>query len=695
MKFSFKTLFNEKPEDSAALRYLALGATWSTGFALAVVGASAWVGVGGPALATIGHYWSWKTRNRKLGLWRVGLMVGVIILMAIMATQVQGALHGNWLPPTVALVLVQSIASFDIRTRSNVSTSFLVSAIILILASQLAFTSLFILPLAAYLGLLFAYLAASAAIDGRSGTITALAWSRRSQVMAWAGWTAALVGLGVVLFLVLPWGTVHVKANVAFSAMLPVTGDMSEEDKFGESSEESGQGAQTGEPADGAGANATTEGREGTAAGSSAANAAPPRPTAGNPAASDEVLRVRSPVASYWRTRIHVTQDGLNWSVQSAPVEVSSQGRVNTYTQTVYVAQGQSAPALGYAPVDWAMLTEKGGADTLNRGAIYQVQSERRSYDPETLRFYSGRAFIRSQRVSRLPPRIAALAREISGGSQDVHERSQAITTYLSRNFTLARDAPKDRPSKSTEDFLFDGARSGGSFDFAAAETLLALGAGLDARVATGYLPGQFDPLSGAYIVRERDAHAWVEIRYPGVGWVPFDPSPSPDVQRRQAKPGAGAQFFGKLFDVQFGDDVRGDLGAFFSSMTLGRIAAVAGACSVLFSAIGLWYFLQRKRRLRVREASHTLLRDAERKEVLEAWRRLQRHLRRRGVAPMGRAETLTAYVTRASAAAPDARPALEGLQAQIARAAYSPAPLGPGEGRQAKAALARIAASA
>jgi len=45
------------------------------------------------------------------------------------------------------------------------------------------------------------------------------------------------------------------------------------------------------------------------------------------------------------------------------------------------------------------------------------------------------------------------------------------------------------------------------------------------ARLATGYVPGDWDPITSSYRVRESDAHAWTEVWFPTFGWVPFDPT--------------------------------------------------------------------------------------------------------------------------------------------------------------------------
>jgi protein-glutamine gamma-glutamyltransferase len=57
--------------------------------------------------------------------------------------------------------------------------------------------------------------------------------------------------------------------------------------------------------------------------------------------------------------------------------------------------------------------------------------------------------------------------------------------------------------------------------------TVMARSVGIPARLATGFVPGEKDGLSGRFVVRERDAHAWTEIYFPGVGWQGFDPTAS------------------------------------------------------------------------------------------------------------------------------------------------------------------------
>jgi hypothetical protein len=62
---------------------------------------------------------------------------------------------------------------------------------------------------------------------------------------------------------------------------------------------------------------------------------------------------------------------------------------------------------------------------------------------------------------------------------------------------------------------------------FATAAALMLRSQGIPTRLVTGYDPGQYDSTLDQTIVRESDAHAWIEVFFPGHGWVPVDPTPT------------------------------------------------------------------------------------------------------------------------------------------------------------------------
>jgi hypothetical protein len=57
--------------------------------------------------------------------------------------------------------------------------------------------------------------------------------------------------------------------------------------------------------------------------------------------------------------------------------------------------------------------------------------------------------------------------------------------------------------------------------------TVMLRSIGIPARYVTGFLPGEYNDLGGDYIIRQSDAHSWVEVYFPNYGWVTFDPTPS------------------------------------------------------------------------------------------------------------------------------------------------------------------------
>ena len=63
---------------------------------------------------------------------------------------------------------------------------------------------------------------------------------------------------------------------------------------------------------------------------------------------------------------------------------------------------------------------------------------------------------------------------------------------------------------------------------------------GIPARLVVGYTTGERNPFTGLYEVRAKDAHAWAEVYFPGVGWQGFDPTASVPLAGDSSIDGAG-----------------------------------------------------------------------------------------------------------------------------------------------------------
>ncbi len=123
-----------------------------------------------------------------------------------------------------------------------------------------------------------------------------------------------------------------------------------------------------------------------------------------------------------------------------------------------------------------------------------------------------------------LPRRITALAQELTATEPTPYDRARAIEQYL-RGFPYTLDIPDPPINRDVVDyFLFD-LQKGYCDYYATSMVVLSRAAGVPARMAIGYASGTYDPYNANYVVSEAEAHAWVEIYFPGYGWVEFEPT--------------------------------------------------------------------------------------------------------------------------------------------------------------------------
>lgn len=158
-----------------------------------------------------------------------------------------------------------------------------------------------------------------------------------------------------------------------------------------------------------------------------------------------------------------------------------------------------------------------------------------------------------TERYLQLPaditPRTRRLAEEITAGLETPYDKVMAITAWLRENITYVEviEADPTPGQESVDWFLFD-LKQGFCNYYATAEVILLRSLGIPARWSIGYAQGQLleenqDVPSLAaeelnFIVRNRDAHSWPEVYFPGIGWVEFEPTVSqPDILRVNDNP--------------------------------------------------------------------------------------------------------------------------------------------------------------
>jgi hypothetical protein len=131
-----------------------------------------------------------------------------------------------------------------------------------------------------------------------------------------------------------------------------------------------------------------------------------------------------------------------------------------------------------------------------------------------------------------IDPRIAELARTITTKGTSTFDKASLVEGYLKRNYKYTLNLTWTPGPQPVSTFLFD-AKSGHCEYFASSMAILLRAAGIPTRLVNGFQMGEYNPVGGDYIIRESDAHSWVEVYVPGRGWTEFDPTP-PDPNHRE-----------------------------------------------------------------------------------------------------------------------------------------------------------------
>jgi transglutaminase-like putative cysteine protease len=158
-----------------------------------------------------------------------------------------------------------------------------------------------------------------------------------------------------------------------------------------------------------------------------------------------------------------------------------------------------------------------------------------------------------AEKYTQLPPgdleleRTRALARELTEDTENPYDAVMRMNEYLSETYPYDLSIPPQREEMdAVEYFLFE-QRRGYCEQFASSLVVMARTLGIPARLTTGYVPGEYNPFTGLHEVRASDAHAWVEVYFPGYGWSTFDPTPGFDSTPWQYREAGNLQGAGAL----------------------------------------------------------------------------------------------------------------------------------------------------
>jgi transglutaminase-like putative cysteine protease len=280
----------------------------------------------------------------------------------------------------------------------------------------------------------------------------------------------------------------------------------------------------------------------------------------------EEVLVLAAERPLYLRTRTHDLYTGIGWNSTEGPKRGVAAGDLlfgvpTSERPTVDEGEGVSlasitiemrrslgrqlftagSPLEIYAPV---LITEPAGLPLLGYIEAANAVGEGESYTQAVLIAEATEAQLAAagtgypQAVKDLylstrgiTDRVATLARQVTEGADNPYEQAKALARYLrGSDFTYStRGLEVPRGADLVDTFLFgENGKIGYCQHYASAMALMARSLGLPARVAVGFAPGEAagDDL---WLVRQANAHAWVEIFFPGYGWQIFEATKSID----------------------------------------------------------------------------------------------------------------------------------------------------------------------
>ncbi|MEA5550836.1 DUF3488 and DUF4129 domain-containing transglutaminase family protein [Anabaena cylindrica UHCC 0172] len=287
------------------------------------------------------------------------------------------------------------------------------------------------------------------------------------------------------------------------------------------------------------------------------------------------VMRVRSQAEGFWRVLAFDRYTGKGWKISRNDQVTTLRRSSWNYrifvdlplmrTPTKEVVQTYNVvsdlpnliPSLSYPkeiyfPGPVIAVDPEGGLRSpveLSEGMTYTVVSE----VPYRDRTLLGKATNKystdiKNHYLQIPPEIAAKVRnkteeilanynhervsrtEDTRNLNSAYEKTLYLAQYLKQNYSIPENPLGlpylDEKDDLVESFLFK--NQGGYPDhFSTVLTVMLRSIGIPARLVAGFAPGEFNPFTGMYIVRNTDAYAMTEVYFPQYGWFAFDPIPN------------------------------------------------------------------------------------------------------------------------------------------------------------------------
>ncbi len=541
------------PEDSIRLRVACTGAVLVALAACASQGElSRLSAVTAGALAVCGMVFSYVTRARPPAWIKMLVAAGAIAVLVWFFHQVSmlgvADIASVETPLTALFAWIQVAHSFHVPSRRDLVFSLGGAAGLMAVGAAQAIDlefALYVLPWLAFSLWALVEMWTSASGGGRIST--------RALGAALAG----IAVLTAIVFLLLPAPTVAIR--VAFQDQAGAGGTVSDPGRLAGDSGSAAELSRPGSPAGkiGVGGYLGFAGRLDTAV----------RGKLGRTV----VMRVRAQRPSYWVGETYDDWDGQSWTSTQKSVQILqaqspfvlpvAEGNIpggQSDLQTFYVTtstpdlvfHAESATQV-WLPTNSAFYYPDGTVVSpigLGRGTIYTVESQVTTASPAELgQDPAGKLPPDQQNLyTELPhpyPAVARLAKSITAGDTTPYAKIESLIAWMGANTRYSTDIPPLPAGEDTvNEFLF-GNQTGYCEQISTSLAVMLRTLGIPARETVGYVPGPYNPVTDLYEVQAKDAHAWVQVWFPGYGWQSFDPTAVvPD-----ANPSPGATALGDV----------------------------------------------------------------------------------------------------------------------------------------------------
>jgi transglutaminase-like putative cysteine protease len=560
-------------EDSISLRVLVL-ALVITGIVAVDIAANTKFSLWAIPFSLLGAGWSYYRRRQANVTIKFCIAIGMLMALGAFFGQLFGELNDTRLVLAELLVQLQILHSFDVPRRKNLGYSIVIGLILLgvaaTLSETLAFAPILLLFLAIALPTLVVNYRSQLGLKKSPVTSQKSTKFKLSQPKYLLLFTLVL-GLGLVVFAFLPRFPGYQLRTFPVSSPIEVTGSFT-----GRSIINPGYVRQ---------GNADNQGNGNSTAPND--NGQPGQVDSGfyygfnskiNQNLRGEmkpkvVMRVRSQAEGFWRVLAFDRYTGKGWEVSRnddvttikrspwsyqiflPPPPISGKTREVVQTYSIVSDLPNLIPALSYPreiyfPTPMIAVDKENGLRSpvgLSEDLTYTVISDV-PYRDRTLLGTATTDYPRNiaKYYLQIPPEIATKVRQRTeeilanynrervGKSQKsldaTYEKVLYLAQYLKQNYSIPQNLLEfpflDENEDLVEAFLFK--HKGGYPDhFSTVLTVMLRSIGIPARLVAGFAPGEFNPFTGMYVVRNTDAYAMTEVYFPQYGWFTFDPIPN------------------------------------------------------------------------------------------------------------------------------------------------------------------------